>query len=67
MIGFLQNRSRRFGYCGWALLVPGASRPMEWTVCTTRKEVRQLRALRGDLFVRGARIVKVKLTVDVVK
>lgn len=64
MIGFLQHRSRRWGYDGWALMMPGALRPLDWTVCTTREEVRELRKLRGDLFERGAEIVKVKISVE---
>lgn len=63
MMSFLQHRSRRFGYDGWALLMPGASKPLAWTASTTREEVRQLRKLRGDLFERGAEIVKVRISV----
>tara|TARA_R110000772_G_scaffold48089_4_gene109872 strand:- start:62326 stop:62532 length:207 start_codon:yes stop_codon:yes gene_type:complete len=67
MMGFLQHRSRRGGYDGWALKMPGAPRPLQWTVSTTREEVRELRKLRGDLFERGAEIVKVKISVEVVE
>lgn len=63
MKGFLAGRSRRFGYDGWALLMPGATKPLEWTVSTTRREVRELRAERADLFERGAEIVKVRVEV----
>ncbi|WP_116364443.1 hypothetical protein [Parahaliea mediterranea] len=66
MISFLQHRSPRFGYDGWALLIPGAAKPLEWTVCTTRAECRRLRRDRGNLFERGAQIVKVKVSVEVV-
>tara|TARA_R110002049_G_scaffold281333_1_gene460830 strand:- start:3639 stop:3842 length:204 start_codon:yes stop_codon:yes gene_type:complete len=61
--GYLSHRSKRFGYDGWALLIPGALRPLEWTVSTTRAEVRALRKERGDLFERGAEIVKVRVDV----
>jgi hypothetical protein len=45
--------------------MPGANHPLAWTVSTTREEVRELRKLRGDLFERGAEIVKVKISVEV--
>ena len=67
MMSFLQPRSRRFGYDGWALKMPGASKPLDWTVSTTREEVRQLRKLRGDLFERGAEIVKVRISVEAIE
>ena len=40
---FLGARSRRRGYDGWALKVKKASQPMDWSVCTTREEARELR------------------------
>lgn len=67
MMSFLRHRSRRSNYDGWALVMPGASKPLPWTVSTTREEVRQLRKLRGDLFERGAEIVKVKITVEAIE
>lgn len=67
MISFLRHRSKRWGYCGWALRFPGEKWAMPWTVCTTRAECRRLRKERGDLFDRGAEIVKVKISVEVVE
>ena len=67
MISYLASRSKRWGYDGWALLMPGDTKPLNWTVSTTRAEVRKLRRLRGDLFERGAEIVKVKISVEVVR
>lgn len=66
MKGFLQHISKRWEYDGWALRHKGASRAMTWSVCTTRAEARQLRIERGDLFERGAEVVKVKISVEVV-
>ena len=63
-MGFLQHRSRRFGYDGWAVLMQGAAVPLPWTVSTTRDECRQLMRLRPDLFSDGARIVKVRIAVS---
>ena len=40
---FLGARSRRRGYDGWALKVKKASQPLDWSVCTTREEARELR------------------------
>lgn len=62
-------RNRRWGYGGWALLVEGASRPLDWTWCTTREECREvLREKRAEGFFTGLRIrvVKVKQTLEVV-
>lgn len=67
MMSFLQHRSRRWTHDGWALVMPGASTPLAWTVSTTREEVRELRKLRGDLFERGAEIVKVRITVEAIE
>jgi len=63
---YLRHCSRRFGYDSWALKMPGATHVMPWTVCTTREECRDLRAERSDLFLDGAEIVKVKISVEVV-
>lgn len=62
---FLGQRSRRFGYDGWALRIREAKKPMDWTTCTTRREARELRKERNDLFDRRAEIVKVRITVEV--
>jgi hypothetical protein len=66
MKSYLRHRSKRYGYDGWALKMPGATKVMEWTVCTTRAECRELRAERGDLLDRGADIVKVRISVEVI-
>lgn len=63
---FLRHRSRRWSHDGWGLRMPGGI-VMQWTVCTTRAECRDLRARRGDLLDRGAEIVKVKIMVEVVE
>ena len=55
MKGFLEHRSNRWGYDGWALKhrEPG-TRPLDWTTCTSRHEARELRdelvARDPDLF-----------------
>ncbi len=67
MKSFLSHRSRRWGYDGWALRIRGALQPLDWTVSTTRAEVRQLRRERGDIFLTHAEIVKVKVSVEVVE
>lgn len=67
MKSFLSHRSKRSNYDGWALLYPGATRVMNWTVCTTRAECRALRKSRGDLLDRDAEIVKIRISVEVVK
>lgn len=61
---FLQHRSRRQGYEGWALMIIGAEKPLHWTVCTTRAEVRQLREEEGPWMRPDIEIVKVKITVQ---
>lgn len=66
MKSFLRHRSKRWNYDGWALRMPGATRPMPWSVCTTRQECRDLRREKADLFERGAEIVKVKISVEAV-
>ena len=43
MKSFLDHRSKRWGYDGWALRVRDAACPILWTVCTTREEARELR------------------------
>jgi hypothetical protein len=65
LISFLKFRSRRHRYCGWALFWEGEV--LEWSVCTTRAEVRQLRKSRGDLFLAEAEVVKVKIRLEVVR
>jgi hypothetical protein len=40
---------------------------MLWTVCTTRKEARELRTSRDDMFLEETQIVKVKIRVEVVE
>jgi len=67
MISFLKFRSKRYGYDGWAMMMSGATNPLEWTASTTRAEVRKLRKSRSDLFLDGADIVKVKILVEVVR
>lgn len=63
---FLDHRSNRFGYDGWAVKVTKADSPMIWTVSTTREEARALRAeMDPDLF-QSTEVVKVKITVKVV-
>jgi hypothetical protein len=63
MISFLRHRSRRYGYHGWALRVKGAEKPLDWTVCTTRSECRQLRAEEGWMR-KDLEIVKVRVNVE---
>lgn len=67
MKSFLKHRAKRWDYDGWALLMPGAANPLWWTVSTTRQEARELRKEQADLFERGAEIVKVRLSVEVVR
>lgn len=64
---FLQWRSRRWGYDGWAVVMDGATRPLAWTTCTTREEVRELIDEHQDMFLRGCDIKKVKITVEVIE
>ena len=64
---FLQNRSNRFGFDGWALRFKDSASPMDWTVSTTRAECRALRKERSDLFLDRAEIVKVRIDVSVVE
>lgn len=67
MKAFLCHCSNRFGYDGWALRMRGDDGAIPWTVSTTRSECRALRRDRDDLFERGAEIVKVKISVEVVE
>lgn len=62
---FLQHRSKRYGIDGWALKVKGAQKPLHWTVCTTRKEIRELREEERNWMRDDIEIVKVKITVEV--
>lgn len=66
MKAFLQHRSRRWGYDGWAIMMPGSEKPLAWSVCTTRAEARALRLERGNLFEQGAEVVKVRVHLEVV-
>jgi hypothetical protein len=64
---FLDHRSKRWGFDGWAIRIKGAMSPLDWSVCTTRQEARDLRkeALpERDLFTRSE-IVKVRISVEV--
>jgi len=65
---FLRFRSRCWGHDGWCLRVKDASAPMQWTMCSTRAEARELKAelesKNPDLFHR-LEPVKVKLSVEV--
>ena len=38
----LTNLSKRWGYDGWAVKCKEAKRVLDWTVCTTRAEAREL-------------------------
>lgn len=67
MKAFLRHRSNRFGYDGWGLRLRGDDSALPWTVSTTRSECRALRNDREDLFERGAEVVKVKISVEVVE
>jgi hypothetical protein len=66
MKSFLKFRSKRFYYDGWALQVDGASKVLDWTVCTTREEARELLKERFQTrdFLQKIKIVKVKITVE---
>lgn len=65
---FLDARARRWGYDGWALKVTGATRPLFWTVCTNRKEAREVKKEMSSLKYFGhLDVVKVKITVELVK
>lgn len=67
---FLQHRSNRAGYDGWALRVAGEERPIAWTTCTTREEARELKQemeSEDPDFFRRLIVVKVSISVGVVK
>jgi hypothetical protein len=64
---FLNHRSKRFGFDGWALKVLGANKPLDWTTCTTREEARSLRKQQAPDLFRRTEIVKVKISVEAVK
>lgn len=68
MINFLKFRSRRYGYCGWALKHREALVPLAWTVCTTREEARALLESnrRTSLLWEDFEPVKVKIGIEVV-
>ena len=65
---FLDARSRRYGYGGWALRVKNSSLLMDWSVCTTREEARELRdeVFNKEPFCTDIQIeiVKVRLIVE---
>jgi len=63
---FLDHRSKRSGFDGWALKVQGASKPLVWTACTTREEARSLRKQQTPELFRKTEIVKVKISVEAV-
>lgn len=46
-------------------MVKGAEKPLYWTTCTTRKEVRELREEERQWMRDDIEIVKVKITVEV--
>lgn len=62
---FLDGRSKRQGFDGWALKVKRARQPLDWSVCTTREEARQIKqeVFGQDSFIRDIEIVKVKIEV----
>lgn len=65
MKAILSHTSRRWGYDGWALRVRGAKAPLGWSMCTTRREARDLRRERDPLF-RDLEVVKVRAVLEVV-
>lgn len=63
MKSFLRHRARRFEYDGWAVQYIDESRPLYWTVSTTREEARAIRrAMAPELF-RRTKITKVLIEV----
>ena len=65
---FLNNASKRSGHDGWALMNLGATKPFDWSVCTTRQEARDLKHEKQknpDLF-QHIEVVKVKINVELV-
>jgi len=65
MKAILSHTSRRWGYDGWALRVRGAKAPLDWSMCTTRQEARDLRSERIDML-KDLEVVKVRVSVEVV-
>ncbi|MBU0539347.1 MAG: hypothetical protein KKF24_16445 [Gammaproteobacteria bacterium] len=63
---FLDHRSKRFGFDGWALKVKGSKHPLAWSACTTRGEARSLRNQQTPDLFQKTEIVKVKISVEVV-
>lgn len=64
------RRSNRWGYDGWALLIDGAEKPLPWSLCRTREEVRELlrERTKEGLFKTlavSARPVKVKIRMEI--
>jgi len=68
-MSFLQHRSKRQGFDGWALRIKGAVKPLDWTTCTTREEVHELRRTKfPELdFFNQTEIVKVRILVELVE
>lgn len=60
---FLKHKSQRPDYDGWALQIAGSGEPMGWTVCTTRREVRELKKSERLWMRTDIEIVKVKIEV----
>lgn len=56
--------SDRRKFDGWALHVRGSSKPLHWTICTTRREARAIldQARAGGLL-KGLTVVTVKVRV----
>jgi len=63
---FLKHRSRKHSYDGWALRVKGEKQPIDWTVCTTRAELRDFKKTDGAWLRPDIETVKVKISVEVV-
>ncbi len=65
---FIQMRSRRYGYDGWAVAVVGSPVVFDWTTSTTRKEARVVKRDMEDTFNRhGEQLLDCKLEVVKVK
>lgn len=66
----LDHCSPRYGHDGWALRVRGRVSVMRWTMCTTRREARELKhemeAQDRDLFDQ-LEVVKVEVDVKVIE
>ncbi len=63
---FTRHASHRHGYDGWALRLRGTSVVLNWSVCTTRREARELRDERSDL-ADDFEVVKVRIKVEVIE